>query len=349
MQAALSARDFRPARPPQTAGENNMMHAWEARLDALPFAARLGSRDPALPEQISDILRDLRDSATSCRDICRALAGAFSDEDEGGVSLALDAIGAAADASGTGNAYHNPDHSRAVGVSWLNLARIHNRNAPARRIGAHAFLLGCCAAFGHDIFHDGTTNMTAGVVVPFRLERLAADFASAKLAAHGVARRDVLAVRAAILCTDVSAGYPVLAAALAKKPPPPSASLDTDAFARLADPQPQLAACLLRDADLLQSAGLRACDHDRATRAILAERGLAAQLSKHATAELLFGKVLDGRFWSDAGALFQPSLDTLRALNGLRLRGMADADADLAELALNFAGAGDEAIFPAGH
>lgn len=320
-----------------------MTRSWEAPLDRCAYIVRQGQGEACPADQMSWILQDLRDSGESCRSIAAKLAAVLAGHCEAGLLRALDAIAAAADESGLANAYHNPDHSRAVGVSWVNLARINNNLAEsgaATAIGAHGFALGACAAFGHDLFHDGTTNMAGpgGLVVPFRLEILAADFVAAQLAAQGVGRDDVLTARAAILATDVSAGYPVLESALEAGAGMAAAALHAEEFARLRDPEPCLVATLLRDADLLQSAGLRAGDHDRATRAILAERGLAGQLSIHATAELLFGKVLKGRFWSQAGAAFQPSLDMLRALNTLRLRGSADADAPLAALAMTFAG-----------
>ena len=320
-----------------------MIRSWEAPLDRCAYIVRQG-RDEACPaDQMSRILEELRDTGETCRSIAAKLAAVLAGHCEAGLLRALDAIAAAADVSGLANAYHNPDHSRAVGVSWVNLARINNTLAAsgaAAAIGAHGFALGACAAFGHDLFHDGTTNMDGpgGKVVPFRLESLAADFVAMQLAAHGVGRDDVLAARAAILATDVSAGYPVLESALAAGEAMEAPALHREEFVRLRDAGPRLLATLLRDADLLQSAGLRAGDHDRATRAILAERGLAGQLSVHATAELLFGKVLKGRFWSEAGATFQPSLDMLRALNTVRLRGPADADAPLAALAMTFAG-----------
>ena len=308
--------------------------AWAADLRACCFVLRRQPDAPPFGAQLSDILQHLRETDSGCRAVARVIACCFRDCGETALLRALDGIAAAADRSGAANAYHNPDHSRAVAVSWLNLALIHNDLAAQGRaaaLGAHAFLLGCCAAFGHDLCHDGTSNEAvtakgARMVVPFRLESIAAAAVLEQFASAGVAGLDADAVRCAILCTDVVHGYPHLEAALAgvDQPAPFSALRDRTCVA---------IAALLRDADLLQSAGLRPADHDRSTRAVLAERGLAAALSLHQTAEILFGKVLKGRFVSQAGQVFQPNLDRLRALNALRLQSPGHAAADLADLA----------------
>lgn len=305
------------------------------RVDRCGFVACRGPSNDASPAGLSDMLQKLSLDKTASVEICGRIARAFDHWDHRDLTLALMAIGEAADLSGLGNAYHNPEHSRNVGVSWINLAQLHNRLADASEaICARSFLLGCCAAFGHDLLHDGTSNEVVDDcggrrVEPFRLERIAAERVAAILAAAGVSEEEILIARCAILCTDVAHGYPRLEAALAA----PARELASD-FAPLRKPAALRLTALLRDADLLQSAGLRAGDHDRNTRAVLAERGGAADpAQKAAIAEFLFAKVMRGRFLSDAGQSFQPNLAALIALNAVRLKEPQCATMDLEALA----------------
>jgi hypothetical protein len=217
-----------------------------------------------------------------------------------------------------------------VGVIWFNLALANNRLAETggspHRLSDRELLVGACAAFAHDIGHDGTTNGAVAigldgaehhVRVPFRLETLAANFACDILRSHNGGPLELSAVRAMILSTDVVDGYEALDAALGiGKTAPLNPNPD---LAVLADTRVRLMAAMLRDADVMPSAGLTLRDFDRYSRLIEIELGLAPMSLGPVEAEKFFGAVLHGRFVSPAGQLFQPRLDALVAINKIRL------------------------------
>jgi hypothetical protein len=214
-----------------------------------------------------------------------------------------------------------------VGVIWLALALLSNRLAErdgSTHLTARELLIGCCAAFGHDIHHDGQGNETLGadnlpVYVPFRLEIQAADFVATRLAASGANAETIEATRCAILITDVVHGYPVLENALVGCAQSIHADVQRSEFAALKRPEIRLIAATLRDADILQSAGLTARDHDRQTANLEAERGLPRHALGAEATEAFFEHVIGGRFISPGGRRFQASLNRLRELNRRRL------------------------------
>jgi hypothetical protein len=283
------------------------------------------------PDHLTRLMAIVSRSGLSCGDVARSIVGRF-DAGASGLRNALVAIADRADRSGTANAFHNPQHSRDVGVIWVNLALANNGLAQSgeapRRLSDHELMLGVCAAFGHDIGHDGTTNnaTTAGPDgvarserIAFRLETVAADCVSGILHAQGADQADIAAVRAAILATDVVDGYAALEAALARFEAGGTTRPNGD-FAAFDDPAVTLIAAILRDADVMPSAGLSAREYDRNTALLEVELGLPRHAIGAAGAEEFFGCVLGGRFLSPPGKLFQPRLDALRALNKLRLQ-----------------------------
>ncbi len=286
----------------------------------------------------------LRQSGLSCHDIAGEILAKLG---TGTVPLdgALLAIAAEADRSGTRNAFHNPDHARDVGVVWLNLALACNRLAAAGKapctLSDRELALGVGAAFGHDIGHDGTSNYVAApgpdgversVRIPFRLETVAADRVCDILLSHGADPSDIAAARAMILSTDVEDGHRAVAAAVAGgTDEPPGAG-----FAAFAVPAVRLMAAILRDADVIPSAGLSPRDYDRQTKLFEAERRIPGAGLGPTGAEDFLGGVLGGRFISPPGKLFQARLDALRALNGLRLCEAEERDLDLESAARLF-------------
>jgi hypothetical protein len=281
------------------------------------------------PDHLAQLIVALNDQAVSCGDVARSMVEQL-EASAPSLRAAMVTIADCADRSGETNAFHNPQHSRDVGVIWLSLALANNRLALAgaapRRLSDRELLLGMCAAFGHDLRHDGTSNTVAtagqdGVErttrVAFRLERLAADCVCEALQCHGADAAEVAAVRAAVLTTDIVDGYAVLDAALSP------AGLGHDSgpdFAPLRDPAVALLAVILRDADVLPSAGLTAREYDRNTALLEAELGIPHHSLGPAGTEEFFGRVLRGRFLSPPGKLFQSRLDALRTLNNVRLR-----------------------------
>ena len=282
------------------------------------------------PDHLAELIVALNDQAVSCGDVARSMLVQLRTNAPPKLSGAVLAIADRADRSGEANAFHNPQHSRDVGVIWLSLALANNRLALAGtapgRLSDRELLLGMCAAFGHDLDHDGTSNnvATAGpdgtertTRVAFRLERLAADCVCEALQAHGAEPAEVAAARAAVLTTDIVDGYAMLDAAVSPSGVAREAAAD---FAPLRDPAVALLAVILRDADVLPSAGLTAREYDRNTALLEAELGIPRHSLGPDGTEEFFGRVLRGRFLSPPGKLFQPRLDALRALNDVRLR-----------------------------
>jgi len=281
------------------------------------------------PSHLARLLAVLRESRASCGEVARAIVDRFA----AGTSPlrgSLLAIADAADRSGTNNAFHNSGHSRDVGTIWFNLALANNRLAAANEapcgLTTSELLLGACAAFGHDIGHDGTSNnvTTIGadgaertVRVPFRLETMAAERVCEILHFHGAGSAELEAARAVILATDIVDGHRALEAALemnvgAAREPPGS-------FEAFKIPAVRLIAAILRDADLMPSSGLTAREYDRYTALFEAEAGVPRHSLGPSDAEGFFDGVLCGRFLSPPGRLFQSRLDALRALNRIRL------------------------------
>ena len=245
-----------------------------------------------------------------------------------------------AERSGTANAFHNPDHSRDVGVIWFNLALVNNRLAETGvspcRLTDRELLVGACAAFAHDIGHDGAANTKVAigldgiehdVRVPFRLETLAANCACNILRSYNADPLELSAVRAMILATDVNDGYHALDVALGINTQVPAAP--NSHFAAFSDGKVRMMAAMLRDADVMPSAGLTLRDFDRYSRLIEAELGLAPKSLGPVQAEKFFCGVLRGRFVSRPGQLFQPRLDALMAINRIRLTDDSLQDFDL--------------------
>jgi hypothetical protein len=290
---------------------------------------------------LSHLLEDLRRSRHCSRTVCERIVKLLNGSVRDPMVPALLAVAGEADASGLANSYHNPVHSLEVGVIWLTLALLNNRLAERTGLPVlrrRDLLIGCCAAFGHDIHHDGQGNEALGpdnapIYVPFRLESQAADFVASRLRASGADAETIQTVECAILITDVVHGYPVLETALAGGTGAIHADAERTEFAALKQPVTRLIAATLRDADILQSAGLTARDHDRQTAALEAERGLPRHALGAEAAEVFFEHILGGRFISPGGKRFQGSLNRLRELNRRRLSQPAWANLNLETVA----------------
>lgn len=250
---------------------------------------------------------------------------------EGPTARALDAIAKDADASGVANAYHNPAHSREVAVNWFCLAQLHNAAAADDdKISDDMMLVGLSAAFGHDLGHDGHGNSdpATGRYRPFHLEALAADRVADRMRKEGVSDGLTELARCAILLTDARCGYPILERSLAESP----LALDPD-FRPLSDPAGRRLCAMLRDADLMPSAGMTAGDYDARTREMLIEQDLPANASDAASTERFLDGLVGGRFLSAPGKAFQADLDDLRRLNQQRQPGRAALADDAGQIA----------------
>jgi hypothetical protein len=281
------------------------------------------------PGHLARLMASVSQSGLTCGEVVRLIVDRFEARSSN-LAASLLAIADRAERSGTANPFHNPQHSRDVGVIWINLALANNILARSGEapfsLTDHQIILGACAAFGHDIGHDGTTNSITttgpdGVMrrerIAFRLEMVAANCVRDILHAHGTIPADIEVVRAAILATDVVDGYAALESALACFDSGEAARPVGD-FAAFRDPAATLIAAILRDADVLPSAGFGACQYDRNTALLEDELEIARNGISAPGAEEFFGRVLGGRFISPPGKLFQPHLDDLRALNRLR-------------------------------
>ncbi len=273
-------------------------------------AAALADAD-TLPDVLSATLRALDDQVSSveaCRSILRQLpdAPAFLGD-------ALLDIASAADRSGLRNAYHNPVHSRDVGVIFANLMRLQALLVSGTpKPDVTEFLTGCCAAFGHDVGHDGKEG--GPDAKPFRLERIAAETVGGIMESHAVDFHLIDRAYCAIMATEVQNGY----RALEETGRGPLAKDAPDCLHGLAGRKNHEIACLLRDADVMQSAGLTAEDHDRQTARLERERGIPAHSMGARGADFFLKDLIKGRFLSAAGHVFQPRLDRLLRLNALR-------------------------------
>jgi hypothetical protein len=247
-------------------------------------------------------------------------------------------ICADADRSGRANAYHNPAHSREVGVNWFCLALLHNAlcdQAGQEPLSRSQLAVGLCAAFAHDLDHDGVGNADdAGVYRPFWLESLAADHGAGVMATARVGSNDIASVRCAILLTDPRCGYPVLEASLTPDFRVEQTMALRPEFACLVESSVRLMAAILRDADLMPSAAMTACDHDARTREMLIEQGREPQAQDRSSTDAFLSGLVGGRFLSPAGRRFQSDLDHLKALNAARgdaLGGLAPQAPDQAD------------------
>lgn len=239
---------------------------------------------------------------------------------------ALLSVAASADRLDTANAYHNPAHLCDVGLVWINLAFLNNRLPAPQKwcdLDDQCLLLGACTAFGHDVGYDRRGNNVApgpsetAKHDSFRMESRAADIVAGILRHHGVGERHILAARAIILATDIVDGYAVLESCLSARFEQARHSSKRE-FVAFEHPATLLSAAILRDADILRSAGLTARDHDQQTAALERELGMPRPFTPDET-EHFFGHVLGGRFLSPPGQLFQSRLDALRALNRHRM------------------------------
>lgn len=278
----------------------------------------------------------LRQKKISCASLAATAIRAFGIR--GAQAAALGDIASAADLSGQDNEYHNPAHTRDVVTSWITLAathrHLHANGRHPRALPDDAIPLGLMAAFGHDLLHDGQTNYLPGKSrwCRFRLERIAADQVQAIMARHGLAQASIATVRAAILGTDVLDGY----SALRNTGPGrgDGAAAQDDGLQALADRQAWLIAVMLRDADIMTSAGLTAAEHDYQSALLGAEQEI--DCASPAAAARFFERTMRGGFFSPAGQMFKPRLTALRALN--RLRAGMSAPCGLAAVAARLAG-----------
>ena len=216
-----------------------------------------------------------------------ALATAFVDAlaDKTPAADALIAVAAAADRSGVENAFHNPAHSREVAIDWWLLARMQGVVGP----------LGLIAAFGHDLGHDGVSPADAP---PYRLEALAATATTDIMRDAGVGEQDRAAVAAMILATDVSEGYAQLAGHGAIDP----------RFAPFENAATLAAARLLRDADLMPSAGTSIEAYHARTAELECELRLPLGGLSGAAAAAFFDRVVERHWLSPAAQIFAPTL-----------------------------------------
>lgn len=244
----------------------------------------------------------LRGEAIPCAELAVVLIRAVGINEREPLARALAAVAAAADHSGLANAFHNPAHSREVAVNWWLLARLHGSAEPA--LSREAVLLGLIAAFGHDLHHDGRGNGAGEAYVAFRLERIATAAVTDLMRRAGAPPESCAAVSAMILCTDIQAGYLQLA----------GTGPDNQDFAALADETVYLSARMLRDADLLPSAGTSIEAYRARTAELERESGLPSGALSGEAATGFFDHVVERRFLSPAARVFAGNLAAIAAL-----------------------------------
>lgn len=245
----------------------------------------------------------LREENPTCVELCVEFCRALGVMDRNAANALID-IAKIADRSGTDNPFHNPAHSREVTVNWWLLARLHGTAPPA--LTRAAMLLGLIAAMGHDLHHDGQGNGVGAAHIPFRLESVAAATTEAVLCRHGVPENSRATVTAMILSTDVRNGYPYLE----------GAGVGDARFAPLGDEVILLCAQMLRDADLLPSAGTSIAAYRARTAELERESGLTPGAWGGAAGATFFETVVRHRFLSPAARLFAPNLAMIAAASG---------------------------------
>jgi hypothetical protein len=269
----------------------------------------------------------------------RALCFIGQCEESSHARMALD-LARQADAMNESNPYHNADHLREVTVSMANLVALNVTRHEGVLLDRNELTIAIALAVGHDLGHDGATNNVpaldhAGnavtgldgkpvmVNVPFLLEDKAIAAINVAGRRAGVPEADLRWMRAAILTTDENTGYKILDAVF-------DPHYDPALKGELLALRPELAAlgeskCLrlatmLRDADLLGSAGTSVVENDRETDRLERERGMDAGALRGAGTEYFLGTIARGKFLSPEGRLFQDNIAYLRQLNAARLQ-----------------------------
>ena len=272
--------------------------------------------DPA--SALQALLIASRENGATCRNIADEAISAW--KIAGPCREAIARIAEDADASGIDNAYHNPGHTRDVAIAWICLAALHDHLAATRPglspTSEPLRAAGIIAALGHDLLHEGNRRRKprgARQDRPFRLEAMAAGRTAAIIAASGVAEPTGRFVSAAIIATEPVHGYAAIAEAERGAVPDGHPALPA-----LADPGCRLVAAMLRDADIMTSAGLTAAEHARQAEQLTREIGANCGSAKGS--ERFFSATVGKGFSSPAGALFTPQLNALRAINAVRLR-----------------------------
>ncbi len=272
---------------------------------------------------LSAVHARLRSSGCSCGEVGAAFLKRLGIGAEAKLARSLAGVCRDADASGLANPYHSPSHSREVAVDWFCLALLQNaladRDPIRRRLSPEQMVLGLCAAFGHDVGHDGCGNQGPdGCYRAFHLERIAACLVGRRLIEAGLAPAQAEIVRCAILITDPRAGYAALEQALRGEPVGRDVCPE---FGALETPAAQLTCAMLRDADLMPSAGMTPADHDERTREMRSEQGRDQGSATPAESDAFLSGLVGGRFLSPAGAAFQADLDRLLTANAARAPG----------------------------
>lgn len=250
-------------------------------------------------------LADLQEALRRSKVTCAALAGAFlqaiGSSDDDPAARALRAVAAAADRSGLANAFHNPAHTREVAVNWWLLARLHG--AVSGPLARQMRLLGLIAAFGHDVGHDGGGSGNSPDGNAFRLETIAVGIVAREMRRARMTESDCAIVAAMILSTDVREGYAHLRE---------SGPVDAR-FAPFADPLVLLSARMLRDADLLPSAGTSVAAYRARTAELEREEGRGGRAPSGDMAAYFFDHIVERRFLSPAGQRFASILHVIAA------------------------------------
>jgi hypothetical protein len=289
-------------------------------------ASRLPPSD--VPSAVTRLSRLLSSSGVGCVDLARA-AGEWTGLGEGDpIRSALFSLAKLADATGSGNAYHNGTHMRDVLIAGMNVATADSAVSGPLTPRERGLLALACVA--HDLDHDGCGNSVSPspssekVYVPFRLEARAADAAAKAMREIGVPESDVVAVRGLILATDTIRGYAALRGEASKEDP-------AELSLVVSDPSLSRLAGMLRDSDLLFSAGLSPSMHDEQTSLLETELGLGKGSMGPKGAAFFLKNLAGGTFLSaGARAVFGDGMKSLVALNEVRLRSSELASLPLA-------------------
>lgn len=213
------------------------------------------------------------------------------------------------DVSSDRNSYHNRAHTREVLLNSHFLA-LRNAADPLSDmpLKPHDRALIAVAALIHDLDHDGTRNDG----VPFRLEKRSLENAEVFFTAWNVDIKDRARIRTLVLSTDPDvAPNTVKAVHAAHFDKGPKADPSDHAFelAPLSDPRLSRMSAIIRDADILSSAGLTP-DYAKEQTLKLGREWNKAITPADTMAFLTH--VVGDRFISPEARFFAPNLETIR-------------------------------------
>ena len=242
--------------------------------------------------------------------------------------------------SGPNHPYHGPQHTREVLINAVMLAGRNNELAVQQPSAGIPYLsqtemiIQILAALGHDLLHDGASNLVRGKDGtirrhPYRLERIAADQTRRILEDEGVCQSATDKVVILILSTDPTGAHLAVREAMAFHAgrhvsgdaigsrtggvlgsPSSSSYGEPEMNALFQDSRLSHQAAIMSDADLFSSAGISVRYHVLQTTRLGHET--ARQMDRRSSLYFI-DEILHGSFVTPAGCRFNQVVGDIRA------------------------------------